>query len=221
MKYFYTFLASLLLFSQLSYSQKIIKLFNGDNLDGWYAFEPKTGRQNNASDLFSVEDNMIRLYGKKLGYLMSKATFQDFKLSAEFRWNMDATYMGKSKKKNSGLMYLVPENTPDQLWPQGIQFQIKEGATGDFILLNNATLEIKGERTTAGKSMVYQRTKDTSLPIGDWNKITITCNKGKITQKLNGKVLNKGKSPSIKEGRILLQYEGAPIDFRKVEIKVL
>ena len=36
---------------------------------------------------------------------------------------------------------------------------------------------------------------------------------------LNGKLVNEGSKPSVPEGRILLMYEGYPIDFRKVEIK--
>lgn len=202
----------------LSHAQSTIRLFNQKNLEGWYAYEPQTGKHTDASELFSVEQNMIRLYGKKPGYLISTQSFQNFRLTAEFRWNTDTTFIRKTNNKNSGLMYLVPADTPDTLWPKGIQFQIKEGSTGDFILLQQVTLNIQGKTTEPGNSLVMKCFEEASKPAGEWNTLVVTSSKGKITQELNGKVVNEGTNPSVTEGRILLQYEGFPIDFRKVEI---
>ena len=198
-----------------------LQLFNQKNLDGWYAYEPETGKHTNASDLFSVENGMIRLYGNKAGYLMSEQSFHNFKLTAEFRWNTDTTFVRKMNNKNSGLMYLVPPDYPDTLWPKGIQFQIKENATGDFILLQEVTMVINGKETKPGKSVVAKRLEDAEKPFGEWNTLIVTSPNGHITQELNGKLVNEGDSPSVAEGRILLQYEGFPIDFRKVEITEL
>ena len=209
----------LLLFSRLGAAQNTVQLFNGTDLEGWYAYEPESGKHPNATDLFTVEDGMIRLYGSKAGYLMSKESFRDFKLTAEFRWNTDTNFIRKMDNRNSGIMYLVPSETPDELWPKGIQFQIKEGATGDFILLQEVTLTVKGERTEPGRSVVAKRFKDAAKPAGEWNTIVITFRNGEIEQMLNGIQVNKGTDPSVSEGRILLQYEGYPIDFRKVEIE--
>jgi hypothetical protein len=202
-------------------AQKPITLFNQKNLKGWYAFEPEAGKQTDASKLFSVTNHMIRLYGKKAGYLMSKKSFHNFQLTVEFRWNTDTTFARKNNSKNSGVMYLVPQETPDELWPKGIQFQIKEGATGDFVLLQNVTLTIKGQQTEAGKSVVAKRFEDAFKAVGDWETLVVTCKNGVVKQELNGKLVNEGVNPSVTEGRILLQYEGFPIDFRKVEIKKL
>ncbi len=211
----------LLLITGFTFAQTTIQLFNGENLSGWYAYEAGSGKHENASDLFSVEDHIIRLYGDKAGYLMSKQSFKNFQLTVEFRWNIDTTFVRKQDSKNSGVMYSVPEETPDTLWPKGIQFQIKEGATGDFILLQEVTLQISGKRTEPGRSVVAKRFEDAANPIGDWNTLIVTCVNGKIKQELNGKLVNEGSEPSVSEGRILLMYEGYPIDFRKVEIEKL
>ena len=204
-----------------TFAQTAIQLFNGKNLDGWYAYEPETGKHENASDLFNVEDNMIRLYGDKAGYLMSEQSFHNFKLTVEFRWNTDTTFVRKQDSKNSGVMYLVPEETPDTLWTKGIQFQIKEGATGDFILLQGVTLIINGKKTEPGKSVVVNRFEDAANPIGEWNTLIVIYVNDTIRQELNGKLVNEGNEPSVSVGRILLMYEGYPIDFRKVEIEKL
>ena len=210
---------SLLFTSIYTNAQKKVALFNQKDLTGWYAFEPKTGKHVNASDVFSVENNMIRLYGKDAGYLMSLESFENFQLTAEFRWNTDASFVRKSDNRNSGLMYLVPSEIPDELWPKGIQFQIKEQATGDFILLQGVTLNVNGEKTIAGKSVESKFFKSNEKPVGEWNKIKITVKNGTVTQRLNGKIVNKGTDATVKQGRILLQYEGFPIDFRIVSIK--
>ena len=215
------FLLSLTMIPLLAIAQKPIPLFNQKNLKGWYAFEPESGKQTDASKLFSVTDHMIRLHGKKAGYLMSKKSFRNFQLTVEFRWNTDTTFARKNNSKNSGVMYLIPKETPDELWPKGIQFQIKEGATGDFVLLQNVTLTIKDKQTEAGKSVVAKRFEDAFQPIGDWETLVVTCKNGVVKQELNGKLVNEGVNASVTEGRILLQYEGFPIDFRKVEIKKL
>jgi len=151
---------------------------------------------------------------------MSEQTFRDFKLTVEYRWNCDSTVIRKSNNKNSGVMYMVPADYPDMLWPKGLQFQIKESSTGDFILLQEMTLTVNGKQTEPGKSVVVKGIEDPSNLPGEWNTLVITSENGKITQELNGKLVNEGSNPSVKEGRILLQYEGFPIDFRKVEIEI-
>jgi hypothetical protein len=202
-----------------SIAQKSIPLFNQKNLRGWYAFEPESGKHKQGLEVFAVENKMIRCYGKKAGYLMSKRSFRNFKLTVDFKWNTDTTFTRKNNSKNSGVMYLVPKETPDELWPKGIQFQIKEGgATGDFVLLQEVTLTINGIQTQPGKSVVSKRFQEAENPIDEWNTLVITSNNGTITQELNGKLVNEGKEASVTKGRILLQYEGFPIDFRRVEI---
>ncbi len=215
------FLFSLLVIPFSGEAQSTTKLFNGRNLKGWYAFEVETGMHTNAAEVFKADKRMIRLYGPKAGYLMSEQSFQNFQLTVEFRWNTDTAFTRKSNSKNSGVMYLVPSATPDTLWPKGIQFQIKEGFTGDFVLLQDVTLRVNGKTTVPGRSVAAARFTDAEKPYGEWNRIVITSVNGKVKQELNGKLVNEGTEASVSEGRILLQYEGYPIDFRKLVIQKL
>jgi hypothetical protein len=201
------------------FSQKRVALFNGKNLDGWYAFEPETGKHSNANDLFKVYHGMICLEGPKPGYIKTELEFREFELFAEFRWNPDTTLAQKSKKRNSGLMYLMPFQSADTLWPQGIQFQIKEGATGDFILLHELSIVVAGKETEKGRSVISPRFIEAEKQIGEWNAIYIRCADDSIVQKLNGILVNKASKPSVKSGRIGLMYEGSPIQFRKIKIR--
>lgn len=198
--------------------QDTLQLFNQEDLNGWYAFSAETGKVENASALFQVEEKHIRMFGEKAGYLMSEQSFSAFELTVEYRWNADSTYARKSNKMNSGVMYLVPTDFHDTLWPKGYQFQVKQNATGDFILLQGTTLISNGERTIPGRSVKVKKLQDNEKLPGEWNTIQISVSNDSIQHFLNGKLVNKGTSPNVKNGRILLQYEGFPIDFKRVEI---
>ncbi len=186
----------------------------------WYAYT-KDQRSDKASDAFLLTDSMVRLYGDKAGYLMSKKSYTDFELTLEFRWNMEPAYAHGSGKKNSGVMYNVPDTARDMLWPAGIQFQVKEGATGDFILLGNVTMAVRGETKAPGASVAVARLSEQEKPLGKWNTILLTSSKGICKQYLNGQLVNEGSDASSRAGRILLQYEGSPIDFRNIRIRKL
>jgi len=196
--------------------QRSTAIASGD----WYAYT-KDKKYDRASDAFLLTDSMIRLFGDKTGYLMSKKPYTNFELTLEYRWNMDPAYAHGSGKKNSGVMYNVPDIATDMLWPAGIQFQVKEGATGDFILLGNVTLTVRGETKAPGASVAVARLSEQDRPLGEWSTILIRSNKGVLSQYLNGQLVNEGSNASSPGGRILLQYEGSPIDFRKVMIKGL
>ena len=202
-----------------SCSPKITNLFNGKNLEGWYAYTEKDKKQENAQSIFAVSDSMIRLNGEKPGYLMTQKSYKNFELTLEYRWNIEPKYHRNNNVKNSGMMYNIPVNAPDILWCRGIQFQIKEGFTGDFVLLDSVTLTVKDVLKGAGKSVVVTRFKDNEKPIGEWNTVTIQSKNGACSQFLNGQLVNEGVNASTKEGRILLQYEGSPIDFRRIRLK--
>ena len=219
-KYSYGLLI-LLPFLMIACGNKETSLFNGENLDGWYAYQADSGKHLNADEVFEVKDGIIQMYGEKSGYLMSEKSYENFDLTLQFRWNTDAALPRRIEVKNSGVMYLVPENATDMLWPKGIQFQVKEGGTGDFILLQNVELTVKGKDIEPGESVVVERFEDAEKPVGEWNTLEIISENGNIKQKLNGKLVNEGENSSVRKGRILLQYEGYPIDFQNIKIKEL
>lgn len=186
----------------------------------WYAYAGNQ-KYDDPWSVYTITNGVIKLFGDKTGYLMSKRSYTDFELTLEYRWNTEPAYQRGHGKKNSGVMYNVPDTATDRLWPAGIQFQVKEGATGDFILLENVTLTVRGESKGPGKSVNVARLSEQEKPPGQWNTIVIRNYKGTCTQTLNGILINEGTNPSSSTGRVLLQYEGSPIDFRNIVIKAL
>lgn len=203
----------------ISCSPQFKPLFNGTNLNGWYAYTTAEKKHEKAQDIYPISDNMIRFYGEKVGYLMTNKSYKNFELTVDYRWNIEKQYHRNDNKKNSGVMYNIPTSTPDTLWPRGIQYQVKEGATGDFVLLDRVTINVKGVRNEAGRSVTVARFKDNEKPFGEWNTLLIQSTNGHCSQYLNGQLVNEGTEATSKEGRILLQYEGSPIDFKNIKIK--
>jgi hypothetical protein len=62
---------------------------------------------------------------------------------------------------------------------------------------------------------------DAEKPHGQWNTIEVVCDGDKITNIVNGVVVNEGTNASVTQGRILLQSEGAEVFYRKVELEPL
>ena len=59
------------------------------------------------------------------------------------------------------------------------------------------------------------------MPTGQWNRVEVIANKGKITYIVNGKIVNEGEDPGVSQGKILIQSEGAEIYYRKIELAEL
>lgn len=185
----------------------------------WYAFTKASSLRSNPQDVYEFSNGMIRMHGDNIGYLMTNKSYKNFELSLEFRWNIDEKYNKTKAKKNSGVMYNIPTESPDNIWPKGIQFQIKEKTTGDFIFLDKVTAVVNGKLIEAGASVTSAKFSENEKPYGEWNSIIIISYNGKITQFLNGKLVNGCIEASSLEGKISLNYEGSPIDFKNIQIK--
>ncbi len=185
----------------------------------WYAFTKTSPERLEPSKVYDFEDGMIRMNGGNIGYLMTKKSYKNFELSMEFWWNIEEKFHRDNNIKNSGLMYNIPVDSPDNIWPKGIQFQIKENVTGDFIFLDKVTAKVNGKQVEAGASVSSPKFSANENPHGQWNSIVVKSFNGKITQYLNGKLVNECAEASSLEGKISLNYEGSPIDFKNIQLK--
>lgn len=185
----------------------------------WYAFTKTSTDRIEPSKIYEFTDGMIRMYGENIGYLMTKKSYKNFELSLDFRWNIEEKFNRGKAKKNSGVMYNIPVDSPDNIWPKGIQFQIKENTTGDFIFLDQITAKVKGKLVEAGASVTSPKFNENEKSYGEWNTLVIQSFDGKIIQYLNGKLINECEEASATEGKISLNYEGSPIDFKNIQLK--
>ena len=153
---------------------KVIKLFNGHNLDGWYTFLQNRGRDNDPKKIFSIQDGMIRVSGEEWGCITTDAEYENYKLITEFKWGQ-TTYAPRLKNvRDCGiLLHSQGEDGNSQgIWMTSIECQIIEGGTGDFIVVGDGSNKFEITCTVAeekqGNSFVFQ-------PNG--HKVTISENR--------------------------------------------
>lgn len=196
-----------------------VVLFNGKDLSGWTVFvDPKTkgyGPDSRPESVFRVEDGLIHVSGERFGCLTTVDEFENYKLTLEFRWG-DRRWPPREKAvRDSGvLLHCVG---PDKIWTKSIECQIQEHDTGDFWLVSGTTLEVDG-KPSRERSI---KKKDAERPVGEWNTVEVICDGDRITNVVNGVVVNEGSKASVARGRIMLQSEGAEIFFRNVRLTPL
>jgi hypothetical protein len=197
---------------------KATPLFNGKDLTGWTIFIRHADKSDPRSDpkgIFKVEDGVIHISGEEFGCLTTEKEYDNYRLTVEFKWGEKKWPPRENAKRDSGiLMHCVG---PDKVWTKSIECQIQEGDCGDFHMVDGTTIVIDGKPT---KARVIKKT-DAEKPNGQWNTIEVVCDGDKITNIVNGVVVNEGTGASVTRGRILLQSEGAEVFYRKVEIAPL
>jgi 3-keto-disaccharide hydrolase len=62
---------------------------------------------------------------------------------------------------------------------------------------------------------------DVERPAGEWTRLEVIADGDRITNVVNGTVVNGGSRCTLKEGRIMIQSEGAEIFFRRIELQPL
>ena len=198
-----------------------ISLFNGKNLDGWHSFLRNIGTDTDPNQNFRIENGMIHVIGKDLGYLMTNQGFSNYHFTVDFKWGEKRWPPRDTAKRDAGICYNIPTNEPDSIWPQSIECQIQEGDVGDFWLLGFSTIKVNGIQNVPSNHTRMIKTKDAENPTGEWNTVEVISTGGKCVHIVNGVVVNEGVEASVKEGRILLQSEYSEVYYRNVKIKKL
>jgi hypothetical protein len=67
----------------------------------------------------------------------------------------------------------------------------------------------------------FRGREDVESPLGGWTRLEVIADGGRLTNLVNGRVVNEGSGSSLTGGKILLQSEGAEIYFRLIELRPL
>jgi hypothetical protein len=189
--------------------EKIV-LFNGKDLIGWKLFVPY--QNHDVTKTWSVVDGMIRCEGKPNGYMRTEKDYANYLLHVEWRW--------PEKGGNSGV--LIHNSGEDVVWPKSLECQLASGNAGDFWAIDG--VEFK-EHAEAGQRVSGRRTvklkSSSEKPVGQWNAYDIVCKDNWVVVLVNGVLQNVATNCSEKSGRICLQSEGTPIEFRNIYIEPL
>jgi len=185
-------------------------LWNGTDFAGWRRFLPDASK--NVDDTWSIGDGVLRCTGRPAGYMRTETPYADYHLHVEWRW--------PAKPGNNGV--LVHMSGPDTVWPRSLECQLASGSAGDFWVIGG--LEF-AEHAKGGKRVQGRRTvklhESSEKPAGEWNQYDIVCKDDWVVVLVNGVLQNVATKCSEKSGRICLQSEGAPIEYRNLWLEPL
>jgi hypothetical protein len=211
-----------------------IVLFDGSSLANFDSFLKTKGLNNDPDHVFTLEKGLIHVSGTEFGYLITKREFANYYLRAEFKWGEATHPPREGMARDSGILYHI--QGPQKVWPTSIEYQICEGQTGDFYMTDGAALtDTDGKRETGppdsaarikrigeGPWQNVTGYRDPSGEIenrhGDWNVVEIVLQGDHVKQYLNGKLVNEGTNAYPASGKILIQSEGAEVDFRDIKL---
>ena len=185
-------------------------LWNGKDFAGWKLYTREPGHD--VTKTWSVANGLLRCEGKPPGYMRTEKDYADYLLHVEWRW--------PAKPGNNGV--LVHMSEPDVVWPKSLECQLASGNAGDFWVIGG--LET-AEHAKANERVKDRRTiklKDSSeKPVGEWNAYDIICKDDWVVVFVNGVLQNVATKCSARSGKICLQSEGTPIEYRNVCIEPL
>jgi hypothetical protein len=189
-----------------------ISLFNGKDLSGW---TPVLAQEKaDPAQTWSVANGLLKCTGKPAGYIKTDQEFGDYVLTLEWRWPAG------TEGGNNGV--LVHASTPRALgiWPRSIEVQLLKGNAGDLWVIGT-DLDVPDEATRKQGRRHRNLTENSEKPVGEWNRLEITCKGDTIRVKVNDDLVNEATHCSVTRGAICLQSEGAPIEFRNIVLTPL
>lgn len=171
-----------------------------------------------ATDAWSTSTDGLNCQGTPKGYLMLEELASNYELSLEWRWETD-------EGGNSGLLLHAVEGTSGfRTWPSSIEVQLKKGMAGDIYAIGQL-VGFRGEGSVfvvPGVPVVrMDRRSDAEQSPTEWNRLRVIARDDTISVYINGELVNEVFGVKPKFGGIALQSEGAPIQFRHINLKEL
>jgi hypothetical protein len=189
-----------------------LALYNGRDLDTWYADLP-SGAPKEA--VWTIRDGILYCTGTPGGHLISDTAWKDYRLEVEWRWPP-----GSEGGNNGVLVHTTELRVLGRHFPRSIEVQLASRNAGDFWVIGE-DIRVPDMDTRREGRHIWNLNDDAEKPIGEWNHMVIHAKGDTLTVWVNDQLVNQGTDASVSGGRITLQSEGAPCQFRRVEIMPL
>ncbi|WP_419191064.1 PVC-type heme-binding CxxCH protein [Saltatorellus ferox] len=189
-----------------TYGEEIV-LFDGTNMDAW-TFH-LTDDSKGFDDVWSVENGVLQCGGSPAGYLRTRETFTNYRLTLE--WRFEPT----RGAGNSGV--LLRQIGPDKVWPRSIEAQLQSGSAGDFWNIDEFPMQANPRRTEGRHTT--RSAPSSEKPLGEWNRYDILVDGPRVELRVNGVLQNAADWCAEVAGHLCLQSEGSYIEFRDVKLR--
>ncbi|MFC1761081.1 DUF1080 domain-containing protein [Planctomycetota bacterium] len=193
-------------------------------------------------DVYATEkdangDWVMKVTGMVYGGLTSKAVYENFHLTLEFKWGEKKWAPRLNEKRDSGILYHCTgeHGAMWKVWKKSVELQIMEEDFGDLFLLGGPTAMVTVEddlvwnpsvepRLREGQVARAIRSVDTESPHGEWTRIDLYVLGDSAVHMVNGTAvmaLNEIKldGEPLSAGQLQLQSEGAECYYRDVRIR--
>ena len=202
---------------------RVIQLFNGRDLSGWWPDVPTRDTTAEAPDSFVVRDGMLVSLGRPRGHLLTEASYRDYRLEVEYRF--------PGKPGNCGvLVHASRLRALEKMFPQSIEVQMNHLHAGDFWCIQEnievPDMESRRPRKEGQKyggsegdaRRILNLTDNSEKPPGEWNTMIVETRGRTLKVWVNGDLVNEGFNSTADRGRIAIQAEGSEVEFRRVQI---
>jgi hypothetical protein len=185
-------------------------LWNGKDFAGWKLFVPDPSHD--VTKTWSIKDGILRCEGRPAGYMRTEKDYANYLVHVEWRW--------PEKGGNNGV--LVHMSGPDMVWPKSLECQLFAGNAGDFFEIGGIEFREHAKKDGRVQGRRVAKLKDSSeKPLGQWNNYDIICKDDWVVVLVNGVLQNMATKCSVTSGKICLQSEGTPIEYRNIYIEPL
>jgi len=173
------------------------RLFNGVNLDGW------TGSDEDQRKAWTAKDGILATSGSPSGYLRTVDDFTSYILRLQVR---------HLSTGNGGIMLRIVG--PDKVWPRSIEAQGQFQAMGDIWNIEEFPMKVDSSRTDGRHTVKRHPTNE--KPVGGWNEYQMSLDGEDLKLQVNGLVQNTASACWVTPGKIGLQSEGSPMEYRNI-----
>lgn len=221
-----------------------VKLFNGKNLDGWYTFLQKHGRDKDPDKIITItDDGMIHLYKNAKhgdhvmqGYIGTNDEYSHYHLRVQYKWGEKKFRPRFEIYRDAGIYYHKVGR--DWVWPRAMQYQIERTNIGDIVTVGHLRYESWAHpQTVDAKKPLFMLREDGGQEItrGDkagishlahrglheaegWNQIDLIVRGDSAEHWLNGKLVAKCKN--IRQPKDKINGEYIPLTKGKILLEI-
>lgn len=127
------------------FKNQSLRLFNGNDLSGWYTYLKRKGKNIDPNKVFTVQKGIIRISGEEFGCITTNEEFENYQLDIEFKWGEKTFPPRINNARDSGiLLHSIGEDGAfGEVWMCSVECQLIEGGTGDLLAVGNSISNIQ------------------------------------------------------------------------------